>query len=114
MVKPDEMIHPEMHVGQASLPCECFPLTTETKEKQKEKRLFFVRPIAPHTVFSSRERERAITFISFEQHIQKATSSTVLRGITNKTNNKKRREEEKEKKILRENMRGEFLCGTRK
>jgi hypothetical protein len=63
-------------MSHTGLFCTFFLLTTGRK-KQKE-RPFFVRPIAPHTVFSL-ERDGAITFISLElhthTHTQKTTSS---------------------------------------
>lgn len=64
-------------MSHTGLFCTFFLLTTGRK-KQKE-RPFFVRPIAPHTVFSL-ERDGAITFISLELHTLTHTKDDVIQA----------------------------------
>lgn len=105
-------------MSHTGLFCTFFLLTTGRK-KQKE-RPFFVRPIAPHTVFSL-ERDGAITFISLELHTLTHTKDDVIQAPapvpqTRQTRKRKKRIiiiQKKKKKKVGKICAGKFACTQR-
>jgi hypothetical protein len=102
-------------MSHTGLFCTFFLLTTGRK-KQKE-RPFFVRPIAPHTVFSL-ERDGAITFISLELHTHTHTQKTTSSRPPHRYHKQDKQENEKKnnnntKKKVGKICAGKFACTQR-